>query len=52
MSRKAAALAHGVLFRSPDALDCDTAATFRLRSYRLTSADVESIVDEVEEMEP
>ena len=51
LTRRKAALEHGVLFRSDKKLDYDSAATFKLRSYRLTSADVEGLVDEIEEME-
>lgn len=51
LTRRTAALQHGVLFRSEATLDYDSAATFKLRSYRLTSADVEALVDEIEEME-
>ncbi len=51
LTRRAVALQHGVLFRSDDPLDYDSAATFKLRSYRLTSADVEALVDEIEDME-
>ncbi len=51
LTRREAALAHGVLFGSDGSLDYDSAKTFKLRSYRLTAADVEEIVDEIEEME-
>lgn len=50
LTRRAAALDHGVLFRSERELAYDSAATFKLRSYRLTAADVESLLDEVEDM--
>ena len=51
LSRRAAALAHGVIFHSTGVMDYDSAQTFQLRSYRLTAADVEGIVDDIEEME-
>ncbi len=51
LTRKEAALHHGVVFRSESLLDYDSAATFKLRSFRLTSADVESLLDEIDEME-
>jgi N-methylhydantoinase B len=51
LSRRDAALRHGVLFSSDDAKDYDSAQTFKLRSYRLTAADVEGILDEIEDLD-
>ncbi len=42
---------HGVLFETEDARDYDSAKTFKLRSYRLTAADVEGILDEIEKLD-
>ncbi len=51
LTRREAALDHGVVYHTEEGTDYDSARTFRLRSYRLTAADVEGIVDEIEEMD-
>ena len=51
MSRKTAAKEHGVVYTSNDARDYDSAKTFKLRSYRLTSSDVDDFLDEIETLE-
>lgn len=48
LSLREAALRHGVLFTCDQATDFDSAQTFKLRSYRLTAADVEGILDDIE----
>ena len=51
LSMRGAAVRHGVVFRSEGSLDYDPAKTFKLRSYHLTMADVEEILDGVEGFE-
>lgn len=51
LSRKDAAKQHGVVYASSDARDYDSAKTFKLRSYRLTSSDVDDFLDEIEALE-
>ncbi len=51
LSRKEAAKRHGVVFTSSSATDYDSAKTFKLRSYRLTSSDVDDFLDEIETLE-
>ncbi|HCR16151.1 MAG TPA: hypothetical protein DIU35_01600, partial [Candidatus Latescibacteria bacterium] len=51
LSCRDAAMRHGVLFETEDARDYDSAKTFKLRSYRLTAADVEGILDEIEKLD-
>jgi len=51
LTRKEAAKDHGVVFTSPDGRDYDSAKTFKLRSYRLTSSDVDDFLDEIETLE-
>jgi N-methylhydantoinase B len=51
LTRKSAAKEHGVVYTSSDARDYDSAKTFKLRSYRLTSSDVDDYLDEIETLE-
>jgi N-methylhydantoinase B len=51
LTRKLAAKQHGVVYTSPGARDYDSAKTFKLRSYRLTSSDVDDYLDEIETLE-
>jgi N-methylhydantoinase B len=51
LTRKLAAKQHGVVYTSPEARDYDSAKTFKLRSYRLTSSDVDDFLDEIETLE-
>ena len=48
LSRTDAAKRHGVVFTSDSASDYDSGKTFKLRSYRLTSSDVDDFLDEIE----
>jgi N-methylhydantoinase B len=51
LTRKDAAKEHGVVYTSSDARDYDSAKTFKLRSYRLTSSDVDDFLDEIETLQ-
>jgi N-methylhydantoinase B len=51
LTRKLAAKQHGVVYTSPEDRDYDSAKTFKLRSYRLTSSDVDDYLDEIETLE-
>lgn len=51
LTRRDAAKRHGVVYTSSDARDYDSAKTFKLRSYRLTSSDVDDFLDEIEALE-
>lgn len=51
LTRKDAARRHGVVYTSAEARDYDSAKTFKLRSHRLTSADVDDFLDEIEALD-
>ena len=48
LTRGEAAVQHGVIFFE-DSLDYDSPKTFQLRSYPLSVADIEGILDELEQ---
>ena len=51
LSRREAAMNHGVVYQNEDGTDYDSNKTFRLRSYKLTIADIEGILDEIQDMD-
>lgn len=51
LSRREAAMNHGVVYQNEDGTDYDSNKTFRLRNYKLTIADIEGILDEIQDMD-